>query len=249
VTHVPSDDEPAISLPPDVQQTASLRAWAGAIAGAGNELRAARLEWAYRGSPHGSVYCWAIRPTILIHTEDRVRDNELVLSRADLATVLAYHPAARLDDSEIVLVREFRAAGVTTDGFVHELPGGSDPTGTGDLRAVAAREFTEETGVALDPDRLCAHRARQLAATFSTHRMHLFSVELSRTEIEAIRADRDQHCDHENTEITYVEVRSYADLLASSDVDWTTFGAISEVLLGRYLEQANGCAQPTVMSD
>ena len=234
MTYLPPGDEPANLVPPDVAQTASFRAWVDAIARAGNELRAARLEWAYRGPPHGRVYCWAIRPTIHVHAEDRIRDNELVLSRADLATVLAYHPAARLSDSEIVLVREFRAAGVTTDGFVHELPGGADTTGTGDLRAVAAREFTEETGFALDPGRLCGHHSRQLAATFSTHRLHLYSVELTRTEIEAIRADQARHGDHDNTEITYVEVRSYADLLATGDVDWTTFGAISEVLLGRY---------------
>lgn len=189
---------------------------------------------------HGRVYCWAIRPTIHIHAEDRIRDNELVLSRPDLAAVLAYYPAVRLTDSEIVLVREFRAAGVTTDGFVHELPGGSDTAGVGDLRTVAAQGFVEETGVALDPARLRGHRARQVAATFSTHRLHLFSVELTRTEIESIRADRDRHGDHDNTEITYVEVRSYADLLATGDVDWTTFGAISEVLLSWQVNQTNG---------
>lgn len=212
-----------------VWRTASFQGWRARQAAEGNELRSARLEWTFRvGDELDRVFVWALHAQVYVAAEDRVKANEVVLARPDIASVLAYRPGATLADTEVVLVREFRSP----SGFVLELPGGSSWDDQRP-REVALVELREETGLDIAPDRLCAHHARQLAATFSTHRQHLFSVELTEAELAHVRASTDARGAENSSERTYPRVERFADLVADGRVDWTTLGALTEVLLGR----------------
>ncbi|MGQ0838850.1 nucleoside 2-deoxyribosyltransferase domain-containing protein [Actinokineospora sp.] len=215
-----------------VWRTPSLQGWVAAMDGAGNELRDARLEWTFRtGDRRDRVVFWALHAHIHVAAEGRVKSNEVVLSRPDTAAVLAYLPAEDPWDTEVVLVREFRSPSTSADGFVVELPGGSHP-GPMAPDELAAIEFREETGLAVAADRLVAHRSRQLAATVTAHRQALFSVRLTAAEMDRVRASG-PHRDKWGSEITYPVVRRVGELMAGADADWTTLGAVAEVLLRR----------------
>lgn len=222
-------------IPLLVWRLPSFQNWLSALEQAGNELRAARLEWTFRGGDHHDhtdrVIFWALHAQVYVVAEDRVKDNGVMLAQPEIATVLAYRPAPTLTDTEIVLVSEFRSPSEAEDGLVRELPGGSDLSPT-DPATLAAAEFSEETGLCIKPDRLVRHRSRQLAATVTAHRLFLFSVVLTAEEIDQIRRT-DAVLGHAGqAEITYPQVIRLHELLAADDADWTTLGALTEVLLG-----------------
>ncbi|MFF5298253.1 hypothetical protein ACFY5F_02730 [Streptomyces sp. NPDC013161] len=100
-----------------------------------------------------------------------------------------------------------------------------------DPRAVVADEFTKETGLAIDPTRLRAHQARQVAVTLSTHRSRLFSFQLNAAELDELRSDVAAQGATAESERTYVEIARFGDLPTSATVDWNTLGAITQVLL------------------
>jgi 8-oxo-dGTP pyrophosphatase MutT (NUDIX family) len=119
--------------------------------------------WTFRVGPRlRSVFYWAAHVQVHVAAENRVKANEVVISRPDLSVLALYRPGATADDSTVVLVREFRSAASGPDGFVHELPGGSGPdTGAdADPAADAAREATEETGLSIAASRIRAHGSR-----------------------------------------------------------------------------------------
>lgn len=210
-----------------VWRTPSFQGWLGRQVAAGNELLSGRLEWTFRvGDDLERVFLWALHAQVRVAGEDRVKANEVVLARPDIASVVAYRPAAVVADTEVVLVREFRTPG----GFVLELPGGSS-WGDEPPVEVAVVELGEETGLAIAPERLRVHRVRPLAATFSAHRQHLFSVALTEDEIAAVRAVDGPLGEAGSSERTYPRVATFGELLGGGDVDWTTLGALSEVLL------------------
>jgi hypothetical protein len=66
-----------------------------------------------------------------------------------------------------------RAPASTTDGLVRELPRGS--VAESDAIHQAVRETEEETGLAIDIQRMRTQGSRQLAATVSAHHAHLFT--------------------------------------------------------------------------
>jgi 8-oxo-dGTP pyrophosphatase MutT (NUDIX family) len=202
----------------------SFQSWLADIEGAGNTLRDSRVEWTFRVD--GRVVFWALHPVLAVAAEDRVKSNEVVVSRPDIATVLAYRPAPSPLDTEIVLVREFRAPG----GLVLDLPGGSDPAMTDPAR-LAATELAEETGLDVAVDRLVPHGARRLAATVTAHRQHLYSVVLTEAELAAVRATGPLA--GTDSELTHPCVLTLRELLTTPHADRTTLGAITEVLLTR----------------
>lgn len=214
-------------------RTRSFQGWLTAQEKAGNELRGARLEWTFRTGPRREVvFFWALHAQVYVAAEDRVKDNEVVLSRPDIASVLAYRRAPRAVDSEVVVVREFRSPSSSADGFVLELPGGSQPEPTAPVET-AAIELAEETGLVVAAERLVPHRSRQQAATVTAHRQFLFSVELTEEEIDLVRGAGRVQSDPDSSEITYPLVCRVGDLIADGRADWSTLGAIAEVLLGQ----------------
>ena len=212
-------------------RTPSFQSWFQAQQEVGNELRAARLEWTFRiGKQLDKVFFWALHVEVYVRAEDRVKDNEVVFSRPDISSVLAYRRGATAADTEIVVVREFRTTSSSSDGFVLELPGGSHPEPI-DPAELALIELEEETGLTVAPERLVRHRARQLAATVTAHRQHLFSVELTEEEMATVRSSAARGV-LANTEITYPQTIRLGDLMTDDRADWTTLGAVAEVLLG-----------------
>lgn len=207
----------------------AFQAWYAAQRGAGHRLDGARLHWHFRSGPRRHLFCWALQVKVFIPEEGRHKSGEVLITRSDIAAIVAYHDGPR--GREVVLVREFRSNAATADGYVHELPGGSSfkPGEAG--RGLAANELAEETGVTIAADRFVARGARQCMATLLTHRAELFSVELSAAEIAEFRARAaaGQRFGEHDSERTYVEVRTIDELLAAGDVDWAHVGMILSV--------------------
>ncbi|PCG87185.1 NUDIX hydrolase [Streptomyces sp. WZ.A104] len=214
-------------------RTPSFSAWLAAQEDAGNTLLGGRVSWTFRVGPDRShVLLWAYAARIHVAAEDRVKDTEVVLGRPDLTSVVAYRPAARWQDTEIVLVREFRSPARTPDAYIREVPGGSSAK-PGDPRLTAAAEFTEETGLPLSPARLHLVGTRQAAGTLSVHTQTAYAVELSAHELEELRADTTSHGNAAETEHTHVEVTRLADILRPDSphaVDWATLAVIIQAL-------------------
>jgi ADP-ribose pyrophosphatase YjhB (NUDIX family) len=212
-----------------VWRTPSFQRWHRAQAAAGNTLLDARVVWTFKAGPERSVHYWALHARVHVAAEDRVKRNEVVLSRPDASAVVLYRRAAVPHDTEVVLVREFRTPASTVDGYIHELPGGSGPEPDPSRQAVA--EVTEETGLVLDPGRLRAHGSRQVAGTLSAHHVHVFSAELTERELAGLRAGRDTpHGAPDSSERTWVEIVRYGEIHRQQLVDWSTLGMIAQVL-------------------
>jgi ADP-ribose pyrophosphatase YjhB (NUDIX family) len=201
------------------------QAWHADLRAAGNELRAARPAT----SNHPPV--WTLPVAVWVRAEDRVKSNDVVVLRPDAVAVVLHRPAATVFDTEVVLVREHRSAARTPDGYVRELPGGSGP-GTPLEQAVA--EVHEETGLDLAAGRLRGHGSRPAVSGLATHRVHLFSAELTAAELDRVRANAGvPHGAAEASERTFVEVVTYRQLLDGDAVDWVTMGQVAAVLDGR----------------
>ncbi|QKW35445.1 NUDIX hydrolase [Actinomadura sp. NAK00032] len=196
----------------------AFQSWYAGQRGAGNVLLGARVVFRFG-------VCWGLHVRMRVTAEDRVKDNEVVIGRPDVSVVVLYRRGATLDETEVVLVREFR--GPCAAGFVHEAPGGS---GAGGPVRTALAEVAEETGLALAPERLRAHGARQVNATLSAHRAHLFSAEVTADELERLR-ESGPHGIAADGERTYVEVATYGRLRREPPVDWANLGMITEALL------------------
>jgi ADP-ribose pyrophosphatase YjhB (NUDIX family) len=88
------------------------------------------------------------------------------------------------------------------------LPGGSSFKEGESVTEIAAHELKEETGLDIASERFKLMAGRQLAATLSTHKAVLFTVEL--TEDEIANVDQTTHGVVEDTERTHVEVSKLA---------------------------------------
>ena len=217
-------------VPLPVWRTESFQHWYSAQLSAGNTLLGARQVWTFGSGTDGRLpWYWALHVRIHVRAENRVKANEVVISRPDISAVVLYQPGASVDDATIVLVREFRSPASTPDGLVHELPGGSGAAGL-DALAHAVRETTEETGLAIDSRRMRAHGSRQLAGTMSAHHAHLFSAEITGAELARLRAT--QSTPHGiDDEQTWTEITTFAEIRRDRLVDWATLGMIAEALL------------------
>jgi len=134
-------------------------------------------------------------------------------------------------NSEIVLIREFRPPAATPDGFIRELPGGSAKKEKDPLE-VAAEEVHEETGFYIDPKRLKAHGARQLAGTLSSHKSSLFAAEITDEELDWFKSQKDvEHGLTKEGEHTFIEVSTLQKIIDDPITDWTTLGQILSVVM------------------
>jgi len=214
----------------------SFRSWYKAQTAAGNRLDYARLLYNMRPRYKSFVFVWVLKVSVYVASEDRVKDIEAVIARPDISSVCLYHPTTSgfpesWRDTEVVLVKEFRSPANTEDGFIREFPGGSTADGEADPKETAADEVHEETGFYLDPNRLRFHGARQLAGTFSSHKVNLFSAELTAEEMDWFRSQKDVvHGNVKDSEMTFIEIYTVEELLENKLVDWTTLGEILQVL-------------------
>lgn len=240
--NLPPDVPVAPGVPDEIRRTEGFQRWYAAQLRAGNVLRAARLVWELRVEPGNPPLLWVLSVSVFVTAEGRVKENEVLVARPDVSAVALYQPGPALDDSVVVLIREFRSPGVSSDGYVHELPSGSGAES--EHRAQAAVELEEETGFVLAADRLTSHGSRQAAATLSIHQVHLFSARIDDAELaELVRLQQYAHGDGVE-ERTWIEVTTFGDILRSRTVDWTTLGMLAQVLLADPSEEPEEPGDP-----
>jgi len=206
-----------------------------------NRLEGAEVVWTFRvGARKEKTFLWALHIRVWIASEQRSKVNEVVVFRPDVSAIVAYRdrwPDDGYDrtimDTEIVLVREFRSPAANVTAMVHELPGGSSVRPGVDPKSVAADEFREETALTIDASRFRSVGVRQIAATLSAHRGHVFKVALTAEEMAELRAHAETpKGNHADTEYTWVEILTVRELLANENVDWSNLGMVFHALMG-----------------
>lgn len=216
-------------VPLAIWHTSWFKGWHSALKDAGNALVEVRGAWMlWQGPAPRRVALWALQPKIRIGAEGRTMSTEAVIGRPDMSALMLYQPGA---DPEIVLVRDFRSAARSPDGYVCELPSGSG--GSTDPRQNAVDEFREETSLEIDPGRLRYHGAHQVWPTGAAHVVHLYSAEATEDEIDYIRNEQRTgapHGVHEEEEYTFPVLVSWRWVQRMEHVDWSTRGMIQRVL-------------------
>jgi 8-oxo-dGTP pyrophosphatase MutT (NUDIX family) len=211
----------------------SFQSWYNAQTKAGNRLDKAKVLYSFRPGHKSFVFMWVLKADIYIKDEDRHKTNEFVLSRPDISSILLWKREDELEDSEVVIIKEFRTPSVSEDGFVRELIGGSSKK-TEHPKVVAAEEVLEETGFAVEPDRLKFHQARQMCATLSSHKSYFYSIKLTDEEMKWFKSQKGVvHGVESDTEKTFIEVYTVKELLNNPNMDWCVLGM---VFLASYLD-------------
>jgi hypothetical protein len=221
-------------IPLRLWRTTAFQKWYRAQRKAGNRLDGARVLWCHEGGPETGEhpFAWAVQVNVFVAAEKRNKTNEFVLARPDTCAVCAYLPATRLEDSLVVLVREFRSPALTGDGFIVELPGGSAKDPLEAMAAVARAELLEETGLDLPPERFRPVRSRQVNGTFSVHRCHLFAVQMNIGEAAILQKmscqTKGKAADSERIQVA---IKSIGEILAGEPLlDWSNMGMVWETL-------------------
>ncbi len=215
-------------VPLNIWSTLQFQAWYQTQRQAGNHLVDAQVLWSFIIHRVNLVFSYALHVRVWIAAEHRIKSNEFILTRPDISVVVPYwkHPT-NLFDSEIVLVKEFRAPARTADGFVHELPGGSSFSGQENSLVLASNELREETSLKINSERFRDLGAKQLVATWSTHYAQAYAVELTAAEMayakDLARSGKTFGV-AADTEHTYVEVCTLKDV--GKYVDWSMEGMI-----------------------
>ncbi len=227
-------------VPLPIWRTASFQQWYEAQKDAGNVLVHARQVFAYRARRKQVMYLWTLHVDVYVRAEKRHKANELVMSRTDVVAVLLYQRGATPRDTTIVMVQEFRSPVSNSDGLVCELPGGSSFDESLSAREIAADEVREEAGLSITLERLVYHGEAQLVATFSAHRMRLFSAELTPEELAWVmeQAASGATFGSDANERTRIKITTVGAIMAGAasvtervrSIDWSTIGAIWTVL-------------------
>ncbi len=227
-------------VPLHVWTSRFFQSWYTDLQRVGNRLDDARVHWVFYLPQVRQVLAGVVWVKVWVAAEARHKHNEWIFGRTDINSIILYErpkPNAynmeTLLRSDVVLIREFRSPARTTDGFVHELPGGSSVKAGQDPRQVAANEVREETGLDLGPDRFAMLESRPAAATVSTHHIHLHAVALTAAEMrDARRAAqaRTEFGEIEQTELTTIEIATIDTLLKTTTVDWSTLGMVMKAL-------------------
>lgn len=215
-------------VPLFIWNTESFQSWYLSQKEAGNRLNHAEVLWSFRPGNKNFVFSWILKVNIFVEAEKRNKSNEFVFSRTDISSVLLWKKNDPIEESEVVLIKEFRSSSNTKDGFIRELPSGSSSSKE-NKKETAIHEVNEETGFEIELNRPEQHESRQLAGTLSAHKSNLYSVSLDEKEIEWFKNQKDPQGNVEDTEITYIEVYSVKDLY-QIDIDWTTVGQILSVV-------------------
>lgn len=225
-----------VKIPLSVWHQPSFQSWLSYQNYAGNVLKDAHVLWTFRvGKNWEKIFCWVLHVKVYITSEARTKDNEFVLGRPDISSIILWHRAVTLDDTKVVLIREFRSPARTLDGFLREPPGGSAKLGTTitDPKHTALEELKEEAAFKLDPNRLQAYPLRQLYGTLSSVGAFVYSAEITDEELAFFRSQEGQvHGVEADSERTYTEVHSVGDLLTNPLTDWATLGMIFTALAG-----------------
>lgn len=224
-------------VPLHIWNTPMFQSWYASQVAAGNRLEEAQVRWIFRMPKWKTVFSWVLWVKVWIASEGRFKDNEWVFSRKDISTaVLYYSPGEYIGtDAQVVLVREFRSPARTADGMIRELPGGSAHKTKTPLQVIS-EEVEEETGLSISADRFTEVGSRQVAGTLSSHHAATFCARLTKAELDialALARSNKAHGVEADTERTYVEVKTFKELLTDPGVDWANLGMVCAALMFR----------------
>ncbi len=220
-------------VPLYIWNTPHFQNWYSAQRAAGNRLDGVKVLSVFRTGRHKQkIFAWAMRVNVFVASEDRNKSNEIIFSRPDISSVVLFKKRTKLENTDVIVVREFRSPAANSDCFIRDLPGGSSFSRTRASKEVAVQELLEETGFTINPDRLIEVSTRQLLGTFLTHKGKLFMAEINDAELKYFKDQCDTvHGEANTSERTFVEVVKYRDLLNEDLVDWSTLGMISAAIL------------------
>jgi 8-oxo-dGTP pyrophosphatase MutT (NUDIX family) len=219
-----------MGVPLEIWRKSEFQEWLQAQYHAGNFLIDTRLEWCFRVGASRRAFVYALWACVWVEAEQRAKSNELVIFRPSVASCVLYHQVgADWLDTNVVLVKEFRTPAANSSGYCYDLPGGSTGFDSSSVEAVL-EEIKEETGLALNASRFAGQKpvSRQIAATLMAHKATVWSCPLTSEELVALKADQSVHGVEEDTERTWVVVKTIREILAEQLVDWTTLGAICQ---------------------
>ena len=214
-------------VPLIIWQHESFQNWYKSQTAVGNELRGLKPEYVFIMPKARLLFLWICHVEVYIKAEDRMKTNEFVLSRTNLSTVLMYYPAETIQETKVLLIKEFRSPVSNSEEFVYELPGGSSNESK-PADEVAVTEVFEETGLKIDGSRLIDLGSRQACATLSAHKIFAYALELKEEEINDIESKiGEAHGNFEDdSELTYIEVKTVQEILDGNLVDWNNIGII-----------------------
>lgn len=218
-----------VYVPLYIWNTNMFKGWYKAQTDVGNELKYAKVNYVFTMPKAKKVFLWILRVHVWIKEENRVKENEFVLSRTDICSAVLYKRANNIEDTEIVLVKEFRSPVSNSKCFIYEVPGGSSIKHEENLDVIHD-EIKEELGIDIDKNKLKYINSRQLAGTLSSHKSHLYSLEITEDEINKLKQDKSAHGVAEDTEMTYIEVFTLKEIMSNDLLDWTNVGQILQVL-------------------
>lgn len=181
------------------------------------------------------LFLWAVKPTIHIGKEKRNKDCEIVMGRTEGTSICVYEENKNIEDTRIVLVKEFRSANRSKDGYVLELPSGAIHEDESDAQSSLV-ELKEETGISfntVNKNRVKFVGYRQSLPTLIANCDKAYKIGISSIEMDNIEniTKNKTFGIKEETEITYVEVKTFKEILQEDRVDWKTLGIISKCLL------------------
>lgn len=179
------------------------------------------------------LFCWIIKPSIHIGKEKRDKNNEVVIGRLAGSIICVYTKDTKLDDTRFVLVKEFRSAVKNKDGYVLELPSGALHEGESIIES-SLSELQEETGVVLQDKDFKKVGDRQFAPTLIANTSFVYKIGITSSEMDAIEKEvKDKTFGiQEETEITYVCIKTWKQILSEKQVDWSTLGILTQAMLG-----------------
>jgi ADP-ribose pyrophosphatase YjhB (NUDIX family) len=217
------------SVPLYIYKSKQFSAWLAEQKNVGNRLADAKVNTSF--CIKGNVFSYQLWVKVWIKAENRFKENEFIISRTDISTVATLYKDK--DDIKVILVKEFRSPVRNDEGYVYELPGGSSFKPTEDILKVAADEVSEETNLKVEPSQIKHIISRQLAATWSTHKSHLFVCWLTKEQFnQALKSSKSKEVfgNEEDTERTYIEIYSLNDLFKKNLVDWSTLGMLYQAI-------------------
>lgn len=218
------------SVPAYIFKNPSFQTWYKRLQANQHRLDGVEVLWThFVGKEKNFLFSFALHVDVQVEGENRNKDNEFVLFRPSMSVVIGKEAGKSLELTRLVIINEFRSP---CAGHVTESPGGSSFKPNADPKETAAKEFEEETGIAVHPSRVEYHSTRQVASTFGAHEVHLFWVDLPSEQIDALEKSIDSGKTFGNrseTELTYVKILRVPDLW-NTNMDFAMLGMYWSVL-------------------
>lgn len=219
------------NVPLEIWASNQFKSWYKDLKDAGNWLSDCKVLHIHRMPSNNKMFAYTLWCNIYISKENRYKNNEFVFTRNDISSCVLYYPNENILDTEIVLVSEFRTPVSNKEGMVYEIPGGSSFKPDTDPFETIVDEISEECGFYAQKDKIKEVSTRQIYATLLTHKAHLYSYELDKIELDKIKSNIGKTFGNiEDTEMTYVHVKTLNEIINDKLVDFSNIGQIFEAL-------------------